>query len=225
MSQSIEPSIRIPISSEFFCDGGYYVLTSSSLGGRNYTPSELANILGDGNEAQIRELLSQGVCIPLFFEADCELDRVTLFVVGNLSEAEANEWIGKLVGKLKIPCGKLVLLCGGGEEDMIAAAISGHLPDPDYVIYQTIDVAPGDYQVEIYAYLQSSIARNYIEAHLEEQEPSIQAWFDRNQDDLEDGLGYIIRLCPLTTEPPLPNLDPDIGWCGIFECRKPKALE
>ncbi|CAN1212349.1 DUF4261 domain-containing protein [Tumidithrix helvetica PCC 7403] len=225
MSKSIEPSIRIPISPEFFCDGGYYVLTSTSLGGGNFTPSEISTSLGDGNEAQVEELLKQGVCIPLFFEADCEIDRGTLFVIGDLTEEEASGWVGKLVAKLNIPCGKLVLLCGGGHEDMIAEAISGNPPNPNYVVFQAIDVPPDEYQVEIYAYLPSSSARNYIEDRLEEQEPSIQDWFHRNQYDLEDGIGYIIRLTPLTTEPPLPKLVPEVGWCGVFDYQKPRALK
>lgn len=215
MAKSLEPSIRILMSAEFFCDGHYYVLASNSLGGSHFTPLELSNILGDGNEAQIEELLKQGVCIPLFFEADCELDGGTLFVIGDLTDEESNQWIGKLVGKLNIPCGKLVLLCGGGHEDMIAEAISGNPPDPNYVVFQAIDVPPGEYQVEIYAYLSSSIAQNY----LEEQEATVQEWFQLNCSGSE-AVGYIIRLVPLETEPPLPKLVPEVGWCGEFEFRQ-----
>ncbi len=227
MAKSLEPSIRIPISPEFFCDGHYYVLTSSSLGESNYTPLELANILSEGNDTQIEELLRQGVCIPLYFDADCALDGVTLFVIGDLTEEESNQWIGKFVAKLNIPCGKLVILCGGGAEEMIAEAISGNLPDPNYVVFQAIDIPPGDYQVEIYAYLQSMIARCYLDDYKEAKKGSVLKWFNFNDyDDLEDGdIGYIIRLIPFTTEPPLPKLDPDIGWCSVFEFRESEWID
>ncbi|NJL43108.1 MAG: hypothetical protein HC935_06750 [Pseudanabaena sp. SU_2_4] len=71
------------------------------------------------NAPEIEALLRQGVCIPLYFEADCALDGFTLFVIGDLTEEESDEWIGKFVAKLNVPCGKLVLLCGGGDEEMI----------------------------------------------------------------------------------------------------------
>ncbi|NKB18807.1 MAG: hypothetical protein HC770_13675 [Pseudanabaena sp. CRU_2_10] len=227
MVQSIEPSIRIPMSSEFFCDGHYYVLTSSSLGESNYTPLELANILRGANAPEIEALLRQGVCIPLYFEADCALDGFTLFVIGDLTEEESDEWIGKFVAKLNVPCGKLVLLCGGGDEEMITEAISGNPPDPNYVVFQAIDLPPGDYQVEIYAYLQSTIARCHLEDYKEAKKGSVLEWFNwQDYEDLEDGdIGYIIRLIPFTTEPPLPKLDPDIGWCSVFEFRESEWID
>ncbi|PZO41760.1 MAG: hypothetical protein DCF19_09415, partial [Pseudanabaena frigida] len=179
--------------------------------------TEISTILGEGNESQIKELLRQGVCIPLFFEADCELDGNTLFVVGDLSEEEANAWVGKLVGKLNIPCGKLVLLCGGGDPDGFAHAMSGNLPDPNCEFFQIIEVPSGEYQVEIFAYLTSSIAQNY----LEEQKENIQEWF-RNNCSGTESIGYIIHLIPLESEPTLPKLVPEVGWCSEFEFREPE---
>jgi hypothetical protein len=135
MTKTNESSTRIPISPEFFCDGHFYVLTSTSLGGSSFTLSDISNILGESNEGGIEQLLQQGVCIPLYFDPDCELDGCTLFVLGDLTEEEENQWVGKLSWKLNIPCGKLVLLCGGGDEDELAYAISGNPPKEHYEIF------------------------------------------------------------------------------------------
>ena len=217
MSEMMQPNLRIPISEDFFCDGKFYVLTSTSLGGSELTTKELSTILGDGQPTQIEALLQQGICIPLFFEADCELDRETLFVIGDLTPEEANGWIGRLRAKLHIPCGKLVFLCGGGDAEELAKAISGQPPQPDYQIFQVIDLPAGDYLVEVYAYLSSAVVQNY----LEQQEKTVEAWFMDHCPDVV-GQGYIIRLSPLDAEPPLPRLVPEVGWCGEFEFRQPE---
>jgi hypothetical protein len=211
MTKTNESSTRIPISPEFFCDGHFYVLTSTSLGGSSFTPSDISNILGESNEGGIEQLLQQGVCIPLYFDPDCELDGCTLFVLGDLTEEEENQWVGKLSWKLNIPCGKLVLLCGGVDEGELAHAISGDPPEEHYEIFQVIEVPPDEYLVEIYAYQESYIARDYLDA-----------WDDDMWEREDDAIAYIIRLTPLTTEPPLPQLVPDMGWCGIFEFRESK---
>ncbi|NJL43107.1 MAG: hypothetical protein HC935_06745 [Pseudanabaena sp. SU_2_4] len=72
--------------------------------------------------------------------------------------------------------------------------------------------------MEIYAYLQSTIARCHLEDYKEAKKGSVLEWFNwQDYEDLEDGdIGYIIRLIPFTTEPPLPKLDPDIGWCSVL---------
>lgn len=211
MTKINKSNTRIPISPEFFCDGHFYVLTSTSLGGSSFTPPDISNILGEGDEDQIEELLKQGVCIPLYFDPDCELDGCTLFVLGDLSEEEDKQWVGKLSWKLNIPCGKFVLLCGGGDEDELAYAISGNPPKQHYEIFQVVEVPPDEYLVEIYAYASSCIAREYLDA------------WDDDMDEREDGaIAYIIRLAPLITEPPLPKLVPEMGWCGVFEFPEPR---
>lgn len=217
MSEMNATTMRMPINPEFFCDGKFYVLTSFSLGGSSFTTSEIAEILGDGIESSIKELLQQGVCLPLYFEPDCELDRVTQFVIGDMTEEENNQWIGRIIGKLNIPCGKFVLLCGGGDQEAFAYAISGKPPAEHFEYFQVIDVPPGEYQVEIYAYLSSFIAQDY----LENQKTSVQQWFQEHFFESED-LGYIIHLTPLVSIPPLPRQIEEIGWCGEFEFRQPK---
>lgn len=224
MPNPIEARISIPLAEEFFCDSNFYVLTSASLGGSNLTPETLSDILGRGEEPEIENLLSAGVCMPLFFDGDCALDGHTLFVLGDLTEPEEHDWIGHLAGQLKVPCGQLVLLCGGGDAGELAKAISGELPEPNYQYFQKIEVPPGDYRVDIYAYLSSMTVQLSLGSYDEnwdlQEDEALKQWYAANRPG-PPGVGYIIRLSPLDTELPLPRLVPEVGWCGEFECRKP----
>lgn len=225
MSKNIASRKAIPIAKEFFCDGHYYVLTSASLGGSGLTPEAVSHVLGQADEQAIEGLLRQGVCIPLFFDGDCALDGGTVFVLGDLTDQEEHDWIGRLSWKLNIPCGKFIILCGGSDEDELADAISGKPPEPNYQIFQVIDVAPAEYLVEVYAYLSSMTVQLSLEeyddkGHLQENK-ALGQWYQANRPGI-DGISYIIRLVPLETEPPLPKLVSEIGWCGEFEFRQPE---
>jgi hypothetical protein len=215
----------IPIAEDFFCDGHYYVLTSSALGGAAIAPRELSDLLRSGEAAEITKLLREGICIPLFFDGDCALDGNTLFVLGDLTTEEEANWIGLLSWKLRIPCGKFVILCGGGTEEDITEAISGNPPNPDAVTFQAIDVVPGDYLVEIYAFLSSMTVQQSLEKYMGrgiwQENRVLRDWYEANCGGLPD-LDYVIRLVPLTVEPPFPELVPDIDWCGVFSFRHPE---
>ena len=188
--------MQIPISPNFFCDGGGYLLTSSSLGGSNLTPSQISDIVFNGSDQDIAPLLSQGVCMPLLFESDCALDRQTLFVLGDLTLQQERAWQARLTWKLEIPCGKLVLLCGCMAEDL-AHAISGEPPEEHYEIFQVIDVPPNSYLVEIYAYPSSSTI--LMTLNDEAYEAYVESMPEQDYDN-EGNLtlvSYIIRLSPL----------------------------
>lgn len=224
MKQPKSPDIRIPISPNFFCDGHGYVLTSSSLGGSNLEPDQLSHILLNGSSEEMANLLRQGICIPLSFDGDCAMDRSTLIVVGNLTQSEQDEWLGKFTWKLNIPCGKLVLICGGGYAEDLAHAISGKPPKEHYEIFQTFDIPPDEYLVEIYAYKSSLTVYHYLSSLQEIDDDD-----DFTDDDLEEEtydqygnlkkVSYIIRLTPLEKEPPFPPLDANYGWCEEFTFR------
>ncbi|MBD2231688.1 hypothetical protein [Phormidium tenue] len=205
---------RVPISPNFFCDGGGYLLTSSSLGGSGLDPTVLSQTILDSTPATIEPLLRQGVCIPLAFDGDCALDRSTLFVLGDLTEPEQSSWLGRFTWKLAIPCGKLVLLCGGGYADDLVHAISGRPADQHYEVFQVIEVPPATYRVDVYAYATSMTARIHFNDNPDNQD------FD-DLDDAYDEAGnptlvsYIIQLSPLMGELPLPGLD-EQGWCYQF---------
>lgn len=224
MTKSLQSRQSIPISANFFCDGHYYVLTSASLGGSHLRPEDVSAQLASSEDDDIQTLLQQGICLPLCFDGDCALDRCTLIVLGDLTEQEEQNWIARLSGKLNIPCGKFTILCGGGDPEEFAYAVSGKPPKPNYEIFQVIDVPPGEYLVEVYAYLPSMT----VQASLEDydanwnliEHTALRQWYEENRPGQAD-IGYIIRLAPLQTEPTLPALVPEIGWCGIFEFRAP----
>jgi hypothetical protein len=212
----------ISISKEFFCDGHCYVLTSASLGGSGLTPEELSETLFAADESKVEELLRKGVCFPVCFEGDCALDGNTLFVLGDLNEPEDRDWIARLGWKLNIPCGRLILACGCDADDL-AHAVSGRPPDEHYVIFQVIEVPPAEYLVEIYAYFSSMTVQVSLgewddRGNYRENE-ELAAWYRLNRPGLDD-IGYLIRLKPLESEPPMPKLDE--GWFGKFEFRSLK---
>lgn len=208
-------AIRIPIDENYMCDGHYAVLLSYSLGGSNLTPDALATTLRGADADGITKLLQGGVCLPIFFGGDCALDRGTTFVIGELDEKHKEAWIRRLTSKLSIPCGKLVLLTGGGIAEDIEQAISGRPGPENYCIYQVIDVPPGDYRVDVFAYLGS------VTVYLMELD------WDGDESELEERFGhlpkveenYIVQLTPLREELPLPSLVDEINWPGMFEPR------
>lgn len=231
----------IPLSDGFFCDGHWYVITSSSFGGSNFTPDQLTEILTQGTTEDIKVLLKKGVCFPLFFDGDCALDHV-IIVVGDLTPELEQEWIGKISSRLNIPCGKLLVVCGGGDSADFERAICGDPPDPNFECFQSINVPSGDYLVELYAYVSSMTVDLYFDDHPNfSQEESLIDWFDRTRQGMnlptwlqcfqKDGfmgelsdrlVSYILRLKPLDDqELKLPDLDTEITWCSQFEFRKP----
>jgi hypothetical protein len=226
------PSQRIHISKEFFCDGHCYLLTSQSLGGSGISPEELSQTMFSGDESKIGKLLEQGVCFPVCFEGDCALDGGTLFVIGDLNEQEEKDWVARLAWKLNIPCGKLIFCCGCCEDELVPAA-AGEPPPKHYEIYELIDVPPGEYLVEIYAYFSSMTVQVALEDYDEDEyDPKDFALFKKDRRFLEakkkyewyqknrpgvDGVDYIIRLKPLENEPRMPRLDQ--GWFEEFEFR------
>lgn len=213
MARPVACNKKVPLDSEFFCDGAYYVLTSHSLGGSGIDAHALADILGSPGESQMNDLLRQGVCLPLAFEGDCAMDGDTLFVVGDLDARHEQACIARLTGKLSIPCGRFLMLCGGGDGDGLARAISGKPADKDYCIYQTIDVPPGDYRVDVLAYLDSDTVMFRDEDGDEEAIREKYAHLPTVDER------YVVHLTPLDGDVPLPALIDDVEWPGVFEFR------
>jgi len=219
----------ISISENFFCDGHCYLLTSASLGGSGLTAEELQEILfEERDEKTTKLLLEKGVCLPFCFPGDCALDGATEFVLGDLTEPEEAAWMARLRWKLNIPCGKLILSCGCLAEDL-EPAIEGAKPDPNYEIYQVIDVPPNEYLVEIYAFYPSQTMQVALDGELDEFDDLDDDQFD--EDEYGErvlkveakyreyaGAAYIIRLTPLDGKMlPLPEIEG--GWFQDFEFR------
>ena len=211
---------RIRINKDMFCDGHGYLLTSTSLGGSDLTAAEVSETLFRGDGEKSLEMAKKGICFPIAFEGDCALDENTLFVIGDLNEQEERNWIARLRWKLNIPCGKLVLVCGWAEED-IEQAMLGESPDRGYPMYQTIEVPPNEYLVEIYAYIES------LTVQLSFDEEDENGYLIENEEQAElykkkypgiEGVDYIIRLSALKTEPKMPRMEE--SWFEDFEFRQ-----
>jgi hypothetical protein len=211
---------RIPISQELFCDGNGYLLTSSSLGNSKQTAAEVSATLFEGNHEKCLDLIKKSICLPVVFEGDCALDENTFFVIGDLTEEEENNWIAKLSWKLNIPCGKFIFCCGWMEEDL-EPAVAGEPPDENYVMYQTIEVPPDEYLVEIYAYFPSLT----VQVSLDEEDAygilrenkELADYYKKKYPGIP-GTDYIIRLTPLTDEPKMPKIEE--GRFEEFEFRR-----
>ncbi len=234
MDDRSAPRLAVALPERFFCDGPYYVITSASLGG-SVTAEALADTLSRGDEQGIERLLAEGACLPLFFPGDCAFDSA-IVVVGDLTEQEESEWIGRIRSKLNVPDGKLLILCGGGEADFTRGAMTGKGVNGYTSYFTTIDVPPGNYLLEVYAYVSSMT----VDFYFEDDEP-LEEWWQRTRPgqqwpewlrvfkaeraigELSDRLvSCLLRLSPLTTEPPLPKLDDELGWCMEFDFRRPE---
>lgn len=227
----------IPIKDSFFNDGYWYVLTSSSLGGRNYGAQEISDKLCKGDADTVRSLVKDGICLPICFPADCALD-MSVVLIGDLSEQENQEWLSCMRSKLEIPCGEFMLMGGAMPEHFEASLASTEPGDPCGSPCHKIKVDPGTYLVEVYAFLGSTTVNEAWEEWPYEE--SAEEWWSRtrpNQEskwieafeeeeyvDAEDLglLEYIIRLSPLTEDVDIPDLDEETNWCQEFKARKPE---
>ncbi len=227
----------IPIHKEFFNDGHWYVLASCSLGGSGLGPREIAEKLGSEDENVINDLLRRGVCLPLYFGCDCALDDV-IFVLGDLNEREQAEWLGRIRMRLEVPCGELMLMGGGMEEDFEVALQHFEPPDEHFRFFQKLRLEPGAYLVEMYAFL-GSYPVNEVWEKLEIGK-TIEEWWDQSYPGKEypewvsfckdegyvdseqfDLVEHIVRIVPSVEEIPLPPLDQDYKWVGEFKMRRP----
>lgn len=228
----------IPLADGFFNDGAWYVLTSTSLGGSHLSPEQLVNKLQSDNAETLLDLARNGICLPLFFQADCELDNAVI-ILGDLTEQEQHEWVGRIQAELNIPCGEFLLLGGGGcEDDWEIALEHENPPDPQFMFFQKVKLPAGRYLLEIYAFL-SSVTGSYAWENLKKRNTLPEQWrqsptdfpdwleqfieqeyIDSSEFDLQD---YLLRLTPLQQQPPLPTLVPEVNWFGEFEIRMPET--
>lgn len=215
----------IPIHKDFFHDGHWNVLSSTSLGGSGLSPAELASILQSENPERIKDLLRRGICLPLYLDCDCALDNV-VFVLGDLTEQEEAEWIGRLQMRLEIPCGEFMLMGGGLEENFDVAV--QHFEPPNFEPFYKIKLKPGSYLVEVYAFIDSCPVNNAFREWLNTDPRDQPQWLSFFQEDgyVENEdielLEHIIRLVPTDADTPIPQVRDDINcWVGDFIMRKP----
>jgi hypothetical protein len=211
------------------------VLASSSLGGSGLSAKLLGDYLQTEDPETMLDLVRRGICLPLYFDGDCALDSAVV-VLGDLSPQEEAEWFLRVRGQLNIPCGEFLLMGGGMEEDFEVALPNASAPDPDFVFFQKFKVPPGQYVVEVYAFL-NSMSGAIIWEKLPNREALAAQWlaggeklpewleylledkyYDPAQADLQD---YLIRLTPLHQAVAPPSLLPEVNWFGQFEVRMP----
>lgn len=216
--------IEKKINKDFFCDGHYYLLTSSNLGESNIKPDKISNELLQNPEG-IVELLEKGIAIPLVFPGDCALDQVTTFILGDLNEEEEKNWVGVLSSWLKITSGKFLLLAGGGDPNELENALNLVEQDENYIIYDVFDIPPDNYRVDIYCYIDSTTFECDFDyetlkifrkpwKHIKEKEEYYKGNF------LPIHSKYIINFKPLgNNQIDLPELEEETGWCGTFKYR------
>lgn len=226
----------IPLKQAFFNDGYWYFLSSSSLGKTPLSPEQIEGRLQSEQPEAIQELLDRGVCLPLYFDGDCALDKAVV-ILGELSPAEEAQWIGRLSSWLHMPCGEFMLMGGGLAESIAEASRHFEPPDPHFSYFQKFKVPPGDYQIDVYAFIGSlTVNEHWREL---QQDEDLRAWWQRSypqteaadwiqeleQHDYVDEdlklLEYIIQLRPLKEKPQRPQQEADTQWCGVFEIRKP----
>jgi hypothetical protein len=226
----------VPVNEAFFNDGHWYVLASSSLGGSGMSPEDIASKLQTEAEAELSDLIKSGVCLPLYFGCDCALDSA-IFVLGDLSDREEAEWLGRIRARLEIPCGEVMLMGGGMEEDFEVALPNFKPPDEHYQFFQKLKLEPGSYLVEVYAFL-GSYPVNEAWEDLED-EKAMEKWWDESYPGRDypewisffkdeeyvdseefDLVEHIIRIVPTNEEIPVPSLEEDSKWVGDFEMRR-----
>ncbi len=227
----------IPIKESFFNDGHWYVLTSTSLGGKNYGPDEISSMLQSEDPQVTRKLLTEGTCLPIYFPGDCALDQSAI-LIGDLSEVETKEWISCMRSKLEIPCGEFMLMGGAMPEHFEESIASVEPGGPNDSPCHKVELNPGSYLVEVYAFLGSMTVNSDWEEWPYDE--ALEDWWNRTRPDQEAEwtsyfreeecvdseefglLEYIIRLAPLNDSSiEHPEIDEGTKWCAKFDMRKP----
>jgi hypothetical protein len=215
----------LPIHNGFFNDGHWHVLSSTSLGGSGLSAAEMDSRLWSQNPKGMNDLLQRGICLPLYIDCDCALDNV-VFVLGDLTEQEEAEWLGRIQKRLEIPCGEFMLVGGGLEEDFDVAL--QHFEPPNCEPFYKIKLKPGSYLVEVYAFLGSCPVNKAFREWLNTDPRDQPQWLSFFQEDgyVENEdielLEHIIRLVPTDADTPIPQVRDDMNcWVGDFIMRKP----
>ena len=128
-------------------------------------------------------------------------------VTRKLTAREDAEWVAKIVGRLKIPDGVLVLEGGFDERS----------EKPDFI--QIIEVPPGDYQVEVYT-LFWGINGEYALRAAQQYEP-VGTWFRRTHPGKKFPALLQLHLCENSEEDP----GHEAEWDDLYESDRFDDLE
>lgn len=137
-------------------------------------------------DEDLDRFVREGLLIPIeLVQDDSILVRV---VLGDLTPAEEEEWVGRVEWMLKIPCGSLAV--EGGLDPSTQ-------DDDDYVRF--VEVPPGDYRVEVLTYLHGINGDYCID---EVNDEPLGAWFRRTRPDEEMPIWLKMTLADEPDEDP-----------------------
>lgn len=217
--------------------GCLFWVAPRSLGG--LSADELGQVwMGESREVTTRELVLRGAMLPMALYQDD--GYVVRFILGDLSEQEAAGWTSRVVWKLEIPCGE-VLVSGVLTPDFRDefAAMPAAEANGSHWLGAYIAVPPGAYRVEVYGYPPGDLSSGWgtiTAPRLFGPHPGIRpekpleywrrtrpdetppAWMtDESEEDVY--VDFIVRLSPLEGDMAEPALEAD--GCLQWEFRKP----
>ncbi len=208
-----------------------------SLGG--LSADDLAQVWMGQQEVATQELVQRGVMMPMALYQDD--GYVVRFILGDLAEQEAAEWTSRVIWKLDIPCGEVLVsgvLTPDFQEEfttMAAAETNG-----SYWVGAYITVPPGTYQVEVYGYPPGDLSSGWgkiTAPRVFGSHPGIQPekpleywrrtrpdetppiWMTDEFEEERPYIDFVIRLSPLAGDMAEPALEED--GCLQWEFRKP----
>ncbi len=189
-------------------------------------------------------VLAQGAIMPVSLYQD---DGYTVrFVTGQLTEQEASEWTSRVVGKLSVPSGTLVLsgICTPDLDDELEEFPAFTSSGSSYELGVKIAVPPGDYQATILGYPPNDLSGGWMRiedpdlfregsmgdpgeddesavAYFERTRPGepVPEWVAEGYEEAEF-LDFVVQLTPLSEDLPAPAREED--GCLDWEFRKPE---
>lgn len=211
-------------------------LAPMSLGG--LTLEEFGRVWTENSDGTtVADLVARGAMMPMGLYQDD--GYLVCFVLGDLSDQEEREWTARVRWKLDGPCGQV--LVSGPISDDLEDELSGIEPAEDGGSYWTgchVEVSPGEYHVEVYGYPPGDLSGGWgriaksdlfgTSPGIEPEDPptsSASPAQTRRPGLVEGGyddtpyVDFVVRLSPLTHDPPLPDLEAD--GCIEWEFRKP----
>jgi len=142
-------------------DSGGMSLLSSSV---------LERVIDDGRENDQAFVEAHEAILSSLVGDDSFIARV---VAGEpLTKDEQEQWITHYRWALKVPCGKLIV-SGGFDPDMLGTWLEEGSSDA----VQAVEVPPGHYLVDVYAYLHTMNGRVLLEQEWDEK---LGVWFRRD---------------------------------------------
>ena len=192
--KSIERTMIERIAEDFmiYNDGNDFSIGS----GTAQTKYDTDSLIADKNFMAVGDF----ICLELF-EDNCVNVRV---VIGELTEQEEAEWVGRVRSKLDLRCGKLG----------VSSALVMFDEDPDETAFNFIRVPPDEYQVDVYAYFPSftGVAKGLRDELTGPESTPVAQWFRESRPG-EDMPNWLVYEC-------LESYDADPGNDDFWERRE-----